>query len=290
MSESKSIANSDASNQRIQTVETGTDELLCEIRERVAIITMNRPQARNALSDRMTPALRTMIKTCGDDPAVGALLITGSGRAFCAGGDLRGMGTAGERADQDFDERVAVLQDRQRRLTGALMALRKPTIAVLPGPAVGAGLSIALACDLRIASESAFVTTGYANIGLSGDYGVAWLLTRLVGPGRARELMFGSERVSARRCESMGLINRVAQDDQLHSEAFAWARALARGPTTAFSLMKDNLDDALVMGYLESMDREAVRLIQSSITDDHKEAVRAFVEKRQPDFGKPYSD
>ena len=290
MSEPTSTASSDASSQRVQVVETGTDELLCEIRERVAIITMNRPQARNALSDHLTPALRTMIRICGDDPAVGALLITGSGRAFCAGGDVKGMGTAGERADQDFGERVAVLQDRQRRLTGALMALRKPTIAALPGPAVGAGLSIALACDLRIASESAFVTTGYANVGLSGDYGIAWLLTRLVGPGRARELMFGSERVSARRCESMGLINRVAQDDQLHSEAFAWARALARGPATAFGLMKDNLDDALAIGFQESMDREAVRLIQSSISDDHQEAVRAFVEKRHPNFGNPCSD
>src|SRR6195952_4390536 len=169
-------------------IDTGTDELLCEIRDRVAIITLNRPEARNAMSDNLTPALRNMIKTCGEDPEVGALLITGAGTAFCAGGNVKGMGTHRDpkRLAMTYDEKVADLQERQRLLTGALVSVRKPTIAALPGAAAGAGLAIAMACDIRIAAESAFVSTGYLRIGLSGDYGIAWLLTRLGGTPRAR--------------------------------------------------------------------------------------------------------
>ena len=266
-------------------IDTGTDELLCEVRERVAVITLNRPQARNSLSDNLTPALRRMIKQCGEDPNVGALLITGTGQAFCAGGDVKGMG--GNRPpspEKTFEDKVAQLRERQRTLTGALFALRKPTVAALPGPAAGAGLSIALACDIRIAAEQAFVSTGYAKVGLSGDYGIAWLLTRIVGTGRARELMFLSEKIDSRRCEAIGLFNRVVPDAVLRDEAFSLARILAQGPAVAFGLMKDNLDDALLTDFLTSLDGEAERLIRSGATDDHREAVRAFVEKRKPVF------
>lgn len=121
----------------------------------MAVITLNRPRARNSLSDHLTPALRSMIRQSGDDNDVGAILITGAGAAFCAGGDVKGMGGNSTRPQRTFDEKVAQLRDRQRRLTGALAAVRKPTVAALPGPAAGAGLSIALACDIRIAAESA---------------------------------------------------------------------------------------------------------------------------------------
>src|SRR3979490_3569111 len=152
------------------TVDTGTNELLCVIRDRVAIITLNRPDARNSLSDELTPALRTMIKTCGENPDVGAFLITGAGTAFCAGGNVKGMGAHRDkkRLEMSYDEKVADLQERQRLLTGALVSVRKPTIAALPGPAVGAGLALAMACDIRIAAQSAFVSTGYLTAGISG--------------------------------------------------------------------------------------------------------------------------
>ncbi|SFI32852.1 enoyl-CoA hydratase [Bradyrhizobium sp. Gha] len=265
-------------------IDTGTSELLCEIRDRVALITLNRPEARNALSDHLTPALRRMIKQCGDDPRVGALLITGAGTAFCAGGDVKGMGGNSSNAETPFEERVADLRTKQRTLTGALVAVRKPTIAALTGPAAGAGMALALACDIRIAAESAIMTTGYARIGLTGDYGIAWLLTRLVGTSRARELLFLSERIDARRCETLGLVNRVVPDSELRKAAFALATSLAEGPSIALAHIKDNLDHAVHSDFLDSMDQEAANMVRSSRTADHKQAVRAFIEKRKPVF------
>ena len=265
-------------------IDTGTTELLCSVRDGVALITLNRPEARNAMSDRLTPALRTQIKERGEDPAVGAILITGAGTAFCSGGDVKGMGGRGPRGQMSFEERLGDLRWRQAGLTGALVAVRKPTIAALPGAAAGAGLAIALACDIRIAARSAFVSTGYARVGLSGDYGIAWLLTRTVGSARARELMFTAERVDAERCERIGLVNRIVADEKLQDEAFAFARSLAEGPRVALRNMKDNLDDALHIDYPTALYREAERLVQASRTEDHKEAVRAFVEKRKPVF------
>ena len=268
------------------TINTGTDELLCAIRDRVAIITLNRPQARNSLSDHLTPALRTMIRTCGENPDVGALLITGAGTAFCSGGDVKGMGAHRDKKklEMSYDEKVADLQERQRMLTGALISVRKPTIAALPGPAAGAGLAIAMACDIRIAASSAFVSTGYLRLALSGDYGIAWLLTRLVGTARARELMFTAERVDAERCERIGLFNRVVPDDRLQQEAFAFAKSMAEGPTLALRYMKDNLDEALLFDFATARDHEAERLVRLTTTADHREAVQAFIEKRKAVF------
>jgi enoyl-CoA hydratase/carnithine racemase len=267
-------------------IDTGTEELLCAIRDRVAIITLNRPQARNSLSDHLTPALRTMIRTCGENRDVGALLITGAGTAFCSGGDVKGMGANRDKKKQEmsYDEKVADLQERQRLLTGALVAVRKPTIAALPGPAAGAGLAIALACDIRIAAQSAFVSTGYATVGLNGDYGIAWLLTRLVGTSRARELMFTAEKVDAARGEAIGLFNRVVPNDRLQDEAFALAKSFAEGPALALRYMKDNLDEALEVDFNTARDREAERLVRLTSTADHREAVQAFIEKRKPVF------
>jgi len=256
------------------------------IRDRVAVITLNRPDARNSLSDTLTPALRTMIRTCGENPEVGALLVTGAGKAFCAGGNVKGMGANRDpkKLEMSYEDKVADLQERQRLLTGALASVRKPTIAALPGPAVGAGLAIAMACDIRIAAQSAFISTGYLRVALSGDYGMAWLLTRLVGTSRARELMFTSEKVDATRCEQIGLVNRVVPDEALHDEAFALAKSMAEGPTLALRYMKDNLDEALQFDFATARDHEAERLIRLTTTADHKEAVQAFIEKRKPAY------
>jgi enoyl-CoA hydratase/carnithine racemase len=265
-------------------IDSGTEELLAELRGRVAILTLNRPEARNALSDRLTPALRRMIKFFGDDPQVGAILITGSGNAFCAGGDVKEMSKSSGDAELTFEQRVENLRIRQRTLAGALVSLRKPTIASIPGPAAGAGLALALACDIRIAAQSAILTTGYARIGLSGDYGISWLLTRLTGISRARELMFLSERIDARRAEALGLVNRVVSDAELRDAALLLANSMAQGPAIAYACIKDNLDHAVTGRFLESLDHEAENMIRTARTLDHSEAARAFVEKRAPVF------
>ncbi|HJP22339.1 MAG: enoyl-CoA hydratase-related protein [Alphaproteobacteria bacterium] len=265
-------------------IDSGSEQLLCTVRKGVAVITLNRPEARNALSDELSPALRRMIRERGEDDTVGAVLLTGAGSAFCAGGDVKSMGDNSRQAEVAFEERLQDLQQRQRALTGALVGLRKPTIAALPGPAAGAGLALALACDVRIAAESAFVSTGYARVGLSGDYGIAWLLTRLVGTAQARQLMFTAERVEASRCERLGLVNRVVPDEALADESFALAASLAAGPRLALAAMKENLDLALTSDFLTALDGEAGRLLETARTTDHKEAVRAFIEKRDPVF------
>ena len=271
-------------------VETGSDQLLARIEDGVGVIVLNRPEARNALSEALTPALRRTVARFAAADEVGSVVVTGAGSAFCAGGDVKGMarsrGAAGAGAKpRGLEEAAADLRHRQRTLTGALVAMRKPTIAALPGPAAGAGLALALACDIRFAARSAFVSTGYARVGLTGDYGINWLLTRLVGTGRARELMFTAARVDAETCERYGLVNRVFDDDALMAETMAFARRLAAGPRAALAGIKDNLDRASDSDFLSALDGEAEVLVRAARTADHREAVRAFVEKRPPRFG-----
>jgi enoyl-CoA hydratase/carnithine racemase len=267
-----------------RNVDTGTDQLRCSIRHGVATLTLNRPEARNALSAQLSPALQRMIAECGADEGVRALLITGAGTAFCAGGDVKNMGELRAAPPQSADERVRIMRQRHHGICGRLYALRKPTVAALPGPAVGAGLAIALACDIRVASMSTFVSTGYVGIGLSGDYGIAWLLSRAVGPSRARELLLTNQRVAATRAMELGILHRVVADAVLREEAFSLARSLAEGPSIAFGYIKDNLDEAMEITYPSAIDREAERMLMAQGTVDHLEAVRAFVEKRKPTF------
>jgi enoyl-CoA hydratase/carnithine racemase len=182
--------------------------------------------------------------------------------------------------EQQYQE----LRARHHEIAGALRAMRKPTLAALPGAAAGAGMAIALSCDLRIAAESAFLSTGYARIGLSGDYGIAWLLSHIVTPGHARQLMLTSERVTASRAYEIGLVNEVVPADELMAAAMAQASVLAKGPQVAYAYIKDNLDEALDIPHTTAIDREADRLLKARTTADHKEAVKAFAEKREPVF------
>jgi enoyl-CoA hydratase/carnithine racemase len=268
-----------------RTLDTGTDQLLARLENGVAVVTINRPEVRNALGDVVSPALRRTIARLRDEPEARCVVLTGAGTAFCAGGDVKGMGQGRKpAAPRPLEEVVRDQTARQQALTGALYALPKPTIAALPGPAAGAGLSIALACDLRIAARSAFVTTGFANVGLSGDYGASFFLTQLVGSATARELFFTAERVDAERCERLGLVNRVVEDEALMEETLALARRLASGPTVAYGLMKANLDRALRADLPTCLAEEAKGIVRSVATADHREAVRAFVEKRPPKF------
>ena len=156
--------------------------------------------------------------------------------------------------------------------------------AITVGSAAGAGLALALACDMRVAAETAFLTTGYARVGLPGDYGASWLLTRVVGPGRARELMLTGERVTAERALAIGLVNRVTSADTLMEATLNLVRPLANGPRVAYGYIKENLEDALHIDHAAAIDREAERMLRCQTTFDHKEAAQAFVEKRAPIF------
>jgi len=267
--------------------DTGTDELLCEIRDRVATVTFNRPHKKNSLSDQLSPALRRIMPELEVRPDVGALLLTGTGEAFCSGGDVSGMGGGGQNNDAprpSVDERVADLIHRQEAMTLKLYEFAKPTVAALPGPAVGAGASIALATDLRVASPRAFLMTGFANIGLSGDYGASWLLNRLVGQAKAKELMYLTERISAETLLELGLVNFVYPEESFREDAFELARRLAHGPTLALSRMKRNLNRGALVGFRDALALEAEHMIMSFQTEDAKEAIRAFMEKRPPEF------
>ena len=272
------------------TIDTGTAELLCELEDGVATITLNKPEKRNALGDVLTPALRATLLALDEDPRCGAVVITGAGRAFCAGGDVSGMGGgSAQPADAPkptAEDRVRGLIRKQETLTLRLHELAKPTIAALPGPAAGAGLSIALACDMRLMADSAFITTAFANIGLSGDYGGSWFLTQLVGPAVAKELYMTARRVGAEECLRLGIANRVTTFDALQEETHALASQIANGPRTAIRYMKENLNRAITADLRTCLAMEADRMVRVGVTADHKEAVRAFMEKRPPQFAR----
>jgi len=233
----------------------------------------------------MSQGLIQMLKRCNEDSAVRAILLTGAGGAFCAGGDVKNMGERRSPAVTP-DERMKEMKVRHRGVGGQIVGSPKPTIAAIAGPAVGAGLAIALACDVRIAGQSAFLSGGYSKIGLSGDYGIAWLLTRTIGTSRAREMLFTSDRITAPRAEQLGLVNRVVADAELATAAKALATQIADGPADAIKLIKENLNEANLIDYPTAIDHEAERLVRQSQTENHKEAVRAFVEKRKPAFNR----
>ena len=273
----------------MNTIETGTEELLCRLEDKVAIITLNRPKKKNALSDHLTPALRQTLLDLETKREVGCILITGSGDAFCAGGDIGGMGGDASK-DREVserptaEERVRALIHKQETLTLRLADHAKPTIAALPGVAAGAGLCIALACDIRVACRSAFVTTAYRNIGFSGDYGGSWLLTQLVGPSKAKELFFTGRRVQSDEALKLGIFNNVFDDASFENEALALAKQIASGPPIAIGFMKEHINRAVTGDLRSNLAMEADRLIRCAATSDHKEAVKAFMEKRTPVF------
>lgn len=266
-------------------VDTGTSELLCTLENGVALLSLNRPEKKNALSDTLTPALRQVLIELDDMRDVRCLMITGAGDSFCAGGDIGGMndGQLTSRS-RNFKERVDELKERQRTLTLRIKEFSKPTIAALAGPAAGAGFSIALACDLRLASRSAFVTTAFSRIGLSGDYGGSWFLTQLVGTSVAKALYFTSRRVGAEEGLRLGIFNEVFEDDEFRVKSMQFAEEIAAGPPIALKLMKENLNRACEEDFTVCLDHEAENLMRCARTDDHKEAVSAFLEKRKAKF------
>ena len=273
-----------------RTLDTGTNDFTATVEDGVAVLVMNRPERRNALSGAMLGAMASALATCETDPEVGCVVLTGAGGAFCAGGDVKGMadGTGGgstAAAGTDFNSRIHAQRISQRATAGKLYKMPKPTIAAIPGAAAGAGLSLALACDLRIAAEGAVMTTAFAKVGFSGDYGGTYFLSQLVGSAKARELYYLSDRIDMKEALRLGLVNWVVPADQLHAETLKLAGRLAKGPRVAYRYMKENINRAVTGADVDDcMDLEATHHNHTGLTEDHKEAAKAFVEKREPAF------
>ena len=247
----------------------------------VAILTLNRPERLNALSPAMTAGLLEALERLATDRECGAIVIAGAGRGWCAGGDVKTMEARGQ--DQTFEDRVEGLR-RSHRLPLLIRTIPKVVIAAINGPVAGAGLGLALACDLRIAGRAARFGTAFARIGYSGDYGGSWSLTRLVGTAKARELYFTADLIGAEEAGRLGIVNRVVADDELMAETTALARRIADGPRIALGYMKRNLLAAETEDFQTVLDLEAAHQARCAFTEDHKEAVAAFNEKRRPQF------
>lgn len=257
--------------------------VVLEHRQHVAVVRLNRPDRLNALSYELMDALVPVCEGVASDDEVRAVIVTGTGRAFCAGGDVQGL-ASGRGAKMDPEERSDRLA-HWARTSYLLHTMPKPTVAAINGAAMGAGFSIALACDLRLMASSAHLGTAFGQVGLCGDYGGAWFATQLAGPARARELYFLAPTVTSDQALSMGLVNAVFSDDDLEGEAMNLAERLASGPTKAFAGMKANFLLAEQGADLETfIHQESHRQIACASTRDHREAATAFVERRPPFF------
>jgi 2-(1,2-epoxy-1,2-dihydrophenyl)acetyl-CoA isomerase len=259
-------------------------DLLEVVKDGVAVLTMNRPDRLNALSGPMLDAMLETLARLAADQNVGVVVLTGAGRAFSAGGDVKAMAEGREFGGETLEDKAQALRSRME-VSRWLHEMPKPTIAMVRGAAAGAGLSLAMACDLRMAGESARFATAFARVGYSGDFGGSFYLTRLVGTAKARELYFTADILDAQQALSLGLVNRVVPDDRLEDEAMALAGRLARGPRVALRYMKRNMNAAEAGGTLsELLDLEAFHHTRCGLTEDHREAAKAFVEKRDPVF------
>jgi 2-(1,2-epoxy-1,2-dihydrophenyl)acetyl-CoA isomerase len=270
------------------------NDILTALDEGVLTVTLNRPDVSNACDMTMWRVLLQSLQDAAMDPAVRCVVLTGAGRNFCAGGDVRTFGTIDEGDPMavkyaqdpvwtDTELRVARLV-RNSGIGELLHTMGKPTIASVRGAAAGAAVALAAACDFRMASETAVFVTAFSRIGSSGDFGISYFLTRLVGPAKARELLLLGDRIKADQALSMGLVTRVVPDDQLEAQTSELARRLAAGPPVALRLIKQNLVAAETERMRDVMELEARNMIRALQTDDSKEAVLAFKEKREPVF------
>jgi 2-(1,2-epoxy-1,2-dihydrophenyl)acetyl-CoA isomerase len=256
-------------------------ELLETVTDRVATLTLNRPDRLNALSSYILDGLLEALPRLGADPEIAVVILTGAGRGFCAGGDVKSMAEGS--SQMGVEDAVQRLRDRME-VSRLLHDIPKPTIAMVNGPAAGAGLAMALACDLRIASASARFITAFVKVGFSGDFGGSYFLSKLIGTGKARELYYTGDALDSTQALALGIVSRVVPDSELADATMTLATRLARGPNIALGLMKQNFNAAETGTLSELLDLEASHQIQTGRTEDHLEAARAFVEKRPPVF------
>lgn len=270
-----------------ETIDTGTELLLARREGRLAILTFNRPEARNALHPETYDGFARALPAIAEDPDIGAVMLTGAGGAFCAGGDVKGMNARNNEATPGYtspEARTDDLRNRQRQVSATLHDFPKVVVAAIPGAAAGAGLSIALACHLRVASTRALLTTAFAKVGFSGDFGGSWFLTHLVGAAKARELYLTADRVDADRALALGLVSQVFDEANFEAEAIEYAQQFANGPTVAYRYINENINRAANVDLRACLDAEAVAMARTGLTEDHRAAVQSFVDKTAPTF------
>ncbi|SDP21738.1 2-(1,2-epoxy-1,2-dihydrophenyl)acetyl-CoA isomerase [Actinopolyspora xinjiangensis] len=258
-----------------------TEVLLTENIDGVRRITLNRPDSYNSLTVELKERLIEAFRGAAADDSVRAVVVTGSGKAFCAGQDLKEHIS---QLDSGDDTPMRTVEEHYNPLIRAVTTLPKPVIAAINGVAAGAGASLAYACDLRVAAANAKFVMSFADVGLSTDSGASWTLPRLVGYGRAMELLLLGETVTAEAAERMGMVNRVVAAGEAADNATELARRMATGPTSAYARIKETMLAAAAEGLDETLDVEAGAQNQCGNTHDHREAVDAFVAKRSPEF------
>ena len=247
----------------------------------VLTLTLNRPEALNALNRETTRALRTALEAAALDRELGAIILTGAGRAFCAGADLKDVSARHQAGDTDLG---ADLRTNYAPMIRAIRACPKPVIAALNGTAAGAGLSLALACDLRIAVAGAQLIVVFVRVGLVPDAGSLFFLTRMLGLSKATELALTGEPLSADEAHRLGLVAAVVPAEQLMAAALERARRLAEGPRQTYALIKQGMERALDLDLEQTLELESQLQATAARTPDAQEAIRAFIEKRQPRF------
>jgi 2-(1,2-epoxy-1,2-dihydrophenyl)acetyl-CoA isomerase len=258
-----------------------TDSVRSDLDGAVAVITLNRPAARNALTAEMKTALLGALRQAGDSPEARAVLITGAGPGFCAGQDLR---EHAERLEGEAGEATDTVREHYNPIVLAIRSMPKPVIAAVNGVAAGAGAGLAFACDLRIAARQASFLMAFARVGLAADTGVSWTLQRLAGAGPATELLMLAEPITASRALELGLVSSVVEDADLPAAAHALATRLAAGPTAAYAGIKAQLDYAASSGLAEALEKEAEVQTALGRSEDHRAATLAFARKQTPTF------
>ena len=267
------------------STENSSNDTLVSLDNGVLTLTFNRPAARNALTPYMLETMASELAAAELNPDVRCVVLTGAGGAFCAGGDVKAMAAShGNSEAIDHTARMEKQRQSHRQTSLRLYEMSKPTIAAIPGPAAGAGFSLALACDMRIAADTAIMTSAFAKVGLTGDYGGTYLLTQIVGTAKARELYLLADRIDMAEAQRLGIVNWVVPAGELEEKTKEIATRLATGPSVAHRLLKDNLNRALKSTFAECLDMESANMLTARMTEDHKEASIAFAEKRKPVF------
>ena len=258
------------------------DVILTSIENGVATLTFNRPDRLNAFSPELLTKSIETLASWEEDPSVAVIVVTGAGRAFCAGGDIGGMAQENA-APRPHEERIDWLR-RAQQISWRLYNMPKVTIASVNGFAMVAGLGVCLACDFRIASDQAKFGTAYAKVGFGGDFGVTWLLTRYAGAPKAKELLFFAEAFDAAHALHLGLVNLVVPAETLAAQTRSLAARVAAGPLVSYRYMKANVNLATTVDFRTMLDREPETHLRCGQTEDHREGVQAFLEKRAPKF------